>query len=39
MHPFKLHRGGIDGKFSLVMMKSLFIDKIKALTNCTPTAP
>ncbi|XP_078384465.1 uncharacterized protein LOC144666900 isoform X3 [Oculina patagonica] len=37
IHPFKLHRGGIDSKFSLVMMKHIFINKIKALTNCTPT--
>jgi len=37
MHPFKLHRGGIDSEFSLDMMKSFFVDKIKALTNCTPT--
>jgi len=36
IHPFKLHRGGLDSKFSLVMMKFIFIDKIKALTNCTP---
>ena len=36
MHPFKLHRGGIDGDFSLEMMKSFFIGKIKPLTNCTP---
>ena len=37
IHPFKLHRQGIDSKFNLVMMKFIFIDKIKALTNCTPT--
>ena len=37
IHPFKLHRQGVDGKFSLIMMKFIFIDKIKALTNCTPT--
>ena len=37
IHPFKLHRGGLDSKFNLVMMKFILIDKIKALTNCTPT--
>ena len=37
IHPFKLHREGLDSKFNLVMMKYIFIDKIKALTNCTPT--
>ena len=37
MHPFKLHRPGLDSKFNLVMMKFIFIDKIKALTNCTPS--
>ena len=36
IHPFKLHRKGLDSKFNLVMMKFIFIDKIKALTNCTP---
>ena len=36
IHPFKLHRQGLDSKFNLVMMKYIFIDKIKALTNCTP---
>jgi len=37
IHPFKLHRGGLDSKFNLVMMKFILIDKMKALTNCTPT--
>ena len=37
MHPFKLHRGGTDSKFNFVMMNYMFIDKIKSLTNCTPT--
>ena len=37
MHPFKLHRGGIDSEFGLDMMKTFFMDKTKALTNCTPT--
>ena len=37
IHPFKLHRGDLDRQFSLVMMKFNFIDKIKALTNCTPS--
>ncbi|KAL9962699.1 hypothetical protein ACROYT_G031828 [Oculina patagonica] len=36
IHPFKLHREGLDSKFNLVMMKYIFIDKIKALTSCTP---
>ena len=38
IHPFKLHREGLDSKFNLVMMKFIFIDKIKALTGCTPKA-
>ena len=38
IHPFKLHREGIDSKFNLVMMKYILINKINALTNCTPTA-
>ena len=37
LHPFKLHREGLDSKFNLVMMKFIFIEKINALTNCTPT--
>ncbi|XP_078382356.1 uncharacterized protein LOC144665051 [Oculina patagonica] len=39
IHPFKLHREGIDSKFNLVMMKYILINKIKTLTNCTPTLP
>ncbi|XP_078384463.1 uncharacterized protein LOC144666900 isoform X1 [Oculina patagonica] len=39
IHPFKLHREGIDSKFNLVMMKYIFIKTIKTLTNCTPTLP
>ena len=34
IHPFKLHREGLDSKFNLVMLKAIFIDKIRALTNC-----
>ena len=37
IHPFKLHREGLDSKFNLVMFKSIFIDKIKMLTTCKPT--
>ena len=37
IHPFKLHRQGVDSKFNLVMMKYILIGKTKALTNCTPT--
>lgn len=38
IHPFKLHREGLDSKFNLVMMKFILIHKIQALTNCTQTA-
>ena len=37
LHPFKLHREGIDSKFNAVLMKFIFIDKVKVLTDCTPT--
>jgi len=37
IHPFKLHREGLDSKFNLVMFKFVFIEKIKTLTNCKPT--
>jgi len=34
IHPFKLHRQGLDSKFNLVMFEFIFISKIKGLTNC-----
>ena len=37
IHPFKLHLEEFDSKFNLVMMKFIFIDKVKSLTNCTST--
>ena len=36
IHPFKLHREEFDSKFNLVMLKFIFIDKIKQLTKCMP---
>lgn len=36
IHPFKLHREEFDSKFNLVMLKFVFIEKIKQLTKCTP---
>ena len=36
IHPFKLHRQGLDSKFNLVMMKFILLAKIKARTNCMP---
>lgn len=37
IHPFKLHREELDSKFNLVMLKFIFIEKIKQLTKCMPT--
>ena len=37
IHPFKLHRGGLDSKFNFAMLKFIFLDKIKAHMNCKPT--
>ena len=37
IHPFKLHREELDSKFNLVMLKFIFIDKVKQLTKCMPT--
>ena len=38
IHPFKLHQHELDSKFNLVMLKFILIEKVKALTNCKPTA-
>ena len=38
IHPFKLHREELDSKFNLVMLKFIFIEKVKQLTECFTTS-
>ncbi|XP_068715876.1 uncharacterized protein [Montipora capricornis] len=39
IHPFKLHRQGIDSKFNLGMLKFFLIEKVKLVTDCKPSMP